>query len=125
MVLDYTYHINRKFFQNYTINENSLNNYDLEFILNSTSNEYDLQSAYNGNGFLGTITELSQVFLAIYDTGISSHTYTGSENIDITANQISSRFPININDEIILNPMLIYILSYMLEHQVFLFYKTP
>ena len=56
LVLDYTYHINRNIFQNYTINENSLNNYDLEFILNNTSNEYDLQSVYNGNGFLGIIT---------------------------------------------------------------------
>ena len=28
-VLDYTYYINRNIFQNYTINENSLNNYDL------------------------------------------------------------------------------------------------
>ena len=56
LILDYTYHINRNIFQNYTINENSLNNYDLEFILNNTSNEYDLQSVYNGNGFLGIIT---------------------------------------------------------------------
>ena len=29
LVLDYTYHINRNIFQNYIINENSLNNYDL------------------------------------------------------------------------------------------------
>ena len=29
LILDHTYHINRKIFQNYTINENSLNNYDL------------------------------------------------------------------------------------------------
>ena len=42
----------------------------------------------------------------IYDTGSSSHTYTGSGNIDITDNQISSTFPINMNDEIIVNPML-------------------
>ena len=84
----------RNTFQNYTINENSLNNYDLEFILNNTSNEYDLQSVYNGNGFLGTMTGLPQVFLAIYDTCISSHTYTGSENIDITNNQISLNFRI-------------------------------
>ena len=51
LLLDYTYHINRNAFQNYTINGNSLNNYDLEFILNNTANEYDLQSVYNGNGF--------------------------------------------------------------------------
>ena len=31
LVLDYTYHINRNTFQNYTINENSLNSYGLEF----------------------------------------------------------------------------------------------
>ena len=29
LVLDYTYHINRNIFRNYTINENSLNNCDL------------------------------------------------------------------------------------------------
>ena len=35
------------------------------------------------------ITKLSQVFLAIYDIPIELVTYTGSENIDITNNQIS------------------------------------
>ena len=84
LVIDYTCHINKNNFQNYTINENPLNNYGLEFILNNTSNEYDLESFYNGTGFLGIITELPQVFLAIYDTGISSHTHTCSENIDMT-----------------------------------------
>ena len=59
LVLNNIYHINRNIFQNYTINVNSLNNYGLELILNNTSNEYNLQSVYNGNGFLGTITELS------------------------------------------------------------------
>ena len=49
---------------------------------------------------------MPQVFLAIHDTGISSHTYTGSENIDITDNRISSNFHIKINDEVVLNPML-------------------
>ena len=29
LILDYTYHIHRNIFQTYTINENSLNNYDL------------------------------------------------------------------------------------------------
>ena len=48
LVLDHTYHINNNIFQNYTTNENSLNNYDLEFSSNNTSNEYDLQSVYNG-----------------------------------------------------------------------------
>ena len=32
LLLDYTYHINRNIFQNYTINENTINAYDLEFI---------------------------------------------------------------------------------------------
>ena len=44
LIFDYTYHINRTIFQNYTINENTVNEYGLEFILNDTSNEYDLQS---------------------------------------------------------------------------------
>ena len=69
-----------------------MNNYDFGFILNNTSNEYDLQSVYNGNSYIGIITELSQVFLTIYDTSVSPHTYTGSENIDITDNQISLSF---------------------------------
>ena len=94
LALDFTYHINRNIFHNFTINWNSLNNYDLQVILNNTSNGYGLQSVYNGNGFLRIITELPQVFLAIYDTGISSHTYTGNENIDITTNQISLKCPI-------------------------------
>ena len=50
--LDYTCHINRNVFQNYTINESSLNNYDLEIVLNNISNECTLRSVYNGNGFL-------------------------------------------------------------------------
>ena len=29
LILDYTYHINRNIFQNYTINDNLVNNYDL------------------------------------------------------------------------------------------------
>ena len=105
LILDHTYHINRNIFQNYTINENSLNNYDLEFISNNTSHEYDLQSVYNDNGFLGIVTELSQVFLAIYDTGMSSHTYAGSD-IDITDNQIPLKFLIKVNDGIVFNQML-------------------
>ena len=56
LVLDYTYHININIFHNFTVNENPLNNYDLEFILNNTSNEYDLQSVYNANGFIGIIS---------------------------------------------------------------------
>ena len=86
LILGYTYHINRTIFQNYTINENTVNDYNLELILNNTSNEYTLQGVYNANSDIGSITELSQVFLAIYDTG--------SENIDITNNGISLNFPL-------------------------------
>ena len=32
LVLDYTVHINRNIFQNYTINKNTANDYNLEFI---------------------------------------------------------------------------------------------
>ena len=104
LLLDYTYHINRNVFQNYTINENTINAYGLEFILNNTSNEYTLQGVYNANSYIGQITALSQVFLAIYDTSISPSTYTGSENIDITNNEMSLNFPIKINDEICFHP---------------------
>ena len=94
LLLDYTYHINRNIFQNYTINENTINAYGLEFILNNTSNEYTLQGVYNANSYIGGITELSQVFVAIYDTTVSPQTYTGSENIDITNNEIPLNFPL-------------------------------
>ena len=104
LLLDYTYHINRNIFQNYIINESLINNYGLEFILNNTSNEYDLQTVYNANSFIGIITELSQVFLAIYDISISPSSYTGSENIDITNNEISLSVPLTINNEPFLNP---------------------
>ena len=49
VLLGYTYHINRTIFQNYTINENTINDYGLEFTLNNTSNEYTLQGVYNAN----------------------------------------------------------------------------
>ena len=42
--------------------------------------------------------------MAIYDTTVSPQTYTGSENIDITNNDISLRLPLKINDEMSLNP---------------------
>ena len=42
--------------------------------------------------------------LAICDTNISPFTYTGSENIGITDNQLSLDPPIQINDEIVLHP---------------------
>ena len=73
-------------------------------MLNGTSNEYDLQSVYNVDGFLGVITELSQVCLAIYDTDIIPFPYTGSENIDITYNKISLNLPVKMNDEVVLSP---------------------
>ena len=72
--------------------------------LDNTSNGYTLQGVYNANGFIGSITDLSQVFLAIYDTSVSPSTYTGSENIGITNNGISLRFPFAINGETFLNP---------------------
>ena len=61
---------------------------------------------YTANGFIGSITVLSQVYLSMYDTGIPSYTYTGSENINITNNEISLTFPLKVNDEVILNPRL-------------------
>ena len=64
LLLDYTYHINRTIFQSYTINENLINNYGLELILNNTSNEYTLQGVYNANSHIGSITDLSQVLFS-------------------------------------------------------------
>ena len=105
LLLDHTYHINTNIFHNYTIHEHIINNSILELsILTNTNKEHDLQSVYNGNGFICTIAELSQVYLAIYDIPIEPITYTSSENIDITNNQISLPFSIKVNDEIVLNP---------------------
>ena len=104
LLLDYIYHINRNIFQNYTINENTINDYNLEFILNNTSNEYTLQGVYNASPYIGSITELSQVSSALYDTSISPTTCTGSEHIDITDNKISLNVPLRINDEVVLHP---------------------
>ena len=104
LLLDYTYHINRTTFQNYTINENTINDDNLELVLNNKSNEYDLQSVYNASSYIGGITELSQILLAVYDTEVSPYSYTGSENIDITYNRISLDFPLEVNDEVALNP---------------------
>ena len=59
---------------------------------------------YTANSYIGAINALQDVYLAIYDTGISPTTYTGSENIDITDNQISLNFPLTINDEVVLHP---------------------
>ena len=75
LLSNYTYHLNRTIFQNSTINENMINDYNLAFILNNTSNEYALQGVYNANSYIGSITELQQVFLAIYDTEVSTNLY--------------------------------------------------
>ena len=104
LLLGCTYHVNRTIFQNCTINEILINNYGLEFILNNTSNEYTIQGVYGANSYIVSITELSQVFLAIYGTTVSPYSYTGSENIDITGNRVSLNFPLKVNDEIVLNP---------------------
>ena len=72
--------------------------------MNNTSKEYDLQSVYNGNSHIGIITDLSQAFVAIYDTTVFPYSYTGSENIDITDNRISLNFPLEVMDEVVLNP---------------------
>ena len=103
LILDYISH-QPKHFSNHSVHKNLINSYDLEFILNGASNGYDLQSVHNVNGLLGVITELSQVCLAIYDTDIIPFSYTGSENIDFTDNQISLNFQIKINNEIVLHP---------------------
>ena len=104
LLLDHTYHINRNIFHMYTIIENIINSYNLESILNANSNEYDLQSVYNGNGFIGLLSDLPQIALAIYDTNIQPFTYTGSESLGTTNNQVSLKPPIKITDEIVLHP---------------------
>ena len=56
LLSDFIYHINRNIFQNYTINENTMNTYGLEFILNNTSNGYTLQGVYNAkNTFCNSV----------------------------------------------------------------------
>ena len=72
--------------------------------MNGTSNEYDLQTVYNANSGIGVITELSHICLAMNDTTISPFTYTGTETVPITDNQISLNFLIQINDEVVLHP---------------------
>ena len=93
LTLYYTYHININIFQNYIINENLLNPCGLAFILNNTSNEYTTQGVYTASSHTGIINTLRNVYLAMYDTAISPYTYTGSENINITNNEISLTFP--------------------------------
>ena len=48
------------------------------------------------------MTELSQVYLTIYDTNAQPCVYTCSENIDITYNQTPFNFPIK--NETVINP---------------------
>ena len=55
LILDYTYHIKRDIIQNYTTNENTINDYNSAFILDNTSNGYTLQGVYTANGFVGSI----------------------------------------------------------------------
>ena len=62
LLLNYMYNINRNIFLDYTINDNTINDYNLECILNNTSNEYTIQGAYTANGFIGSITELSNTY---------------------------------------------------------------
>ena len=102
--LDHTYYTKRNTFHNHIINECLINPFDLELILDNTSTEYDLHSVYNGNSCIGIITELPRVCLAIYDIPIESVTYTGSENIDITNNQIPLNVSVIINNEIVIHP---------------------
>ena len=102
LLLDYTYYINRNILQNYTINELMIT--IQKFFFNNTSNGYILQGVYNANSYIGAITELSQVYLATYDTNAQPFVYTGSENIETTDNQISLKPQIKINYEIVLSP---------------------
>ena len=81
-----------------------INDYSLEFISNNTNNEHISQDAENANSYLGTLTSLQQVRLAICDTDIIPFSYTGSTNTDITDYQISLNFTIKIHDEVVLHP---------------------
>ena len=53
------------------------------------SSEYTLQGVYNANSYIGSINALQDVYLAIHDTTVSPQTYAGSENTDITNNEVS------------------------------------
>jgi len=90
LLLDYTYHINRNIFQYYTINENVLNPFKLEYILNNGSNEYTIHQVYIANSYIGTITELSQVFLAMYDSEVIIKDYYTKSEIDELDNELSN-----------------------------------
>ena len=74
LVLDYTHHISRDVFHKFTIYEHLFKNCDLEPIWNGTSNGYDLQSVYNGNGFIGMISDLPQgLFNDVWHNSIPIH----------------------------------------------------
>ena len=62
LLLDHTYYINRNIVHNYTINENAINNYDLELCEMELQTNTTYNQLYNGNGFIGIITELSNMF---------------------------------------------------------------
>ena len=52
---------------------------------------------------------MADIYNVIYsnteiDTLLANQTYTGSENIDITNNQLSLTFPLKVNGEIVMNP---------------------
>ena len=96
--------IKKKIFLTLYRNGNLRNCYDSGYLLNGTSNTYDLQSVYNGNEVLGIMSDSSQVYLTMYDTAISPYTYTGNGNIDVTDNEVSLTFPLTNNGEVVLNP---------------------
>ena len=90
LLLDYTYHINRNIFQYYTINENVLIPFKLEYSLNNGSNEYTIHQVYIANSYIGTITELSHVFLAMYDSEVIIKDYYTKSEIDELDNELSN-----------------------------------
>ena len=89
-MLYYTYHINRNNFQYYTITENVLNPFQLEYILNNGSNEYTIHQFYIANSYIGTITELSQVCLAMYDSEIIIKDYYTKSEIEEFDDELSN-----------------------------------
>ena len=74
----------------FTINENILNPFQLEYILNNTSNAYTLQGVFTANSYIGTITELSQVFLAMYDSEIVIKDYYTKSEIYELSDELSN-----------------------------------
>ena len=101
LILYNTLHINRNIVENFTINGNTTDDYNLEFTLDNTSNEYTLQGVYNASPYPGTITSLQQVFLAIHDTDSIPFPYTWSENMNLINNEISLAFLSKTNHEVV------------------------